>query len=96
MEKAEDMLVGEDARPLDYKQLNTGMEALALHDTCCRHSLLAMGGMTAFSFRSGTISQTELDLLARRLHAIRQEKQCRCGQPGQPALCVMSQPFNRH
>jgi hypothetical protein len=96
MEKAANMWVEDGARALDFEQLSTGMRALSLLDSCCQDSLLAMGGMTALSYRRGVITRDELVLLARRLHAIRQEKQCRCLDAGQGSECAIVQRRHLH
>lgn len=79
----------EDGTPLSYEQLSTGLEVLALLEPCSAQSMLAMGGLTALSFRRGRISVDQLRYLALRMAFIRDQKQCLCGhaahRPGCPA-----------
>lgn len=87
-----DEILMDEGVPLSYEQLSAGMEVLALIDSCCQHSLLAMGGMTALSYRRGCISDDQLRRLAKRLSIIRQHNQCFCrGGTGQHS-CAACQP----
>lgn len=68
------------------------MEVLALLESCCQHSLLAMGGMTALSYRRGRISDDQLGRLAKRLAVIRQQNQCVCQGGSGQRICATCQP----
>lgn len=88
----DDVNLIDEGVPLSYEQLSAGLEVLALLGSCCQHSLLAMGGMTALAYRRGRISNDQLTRLARRLALIRQQNPCFCQGGSGPHTCAACQP----